>query len=142
MTQHVLEESLASGLKQICIVIRQGKEVIREYFDLRTSAGKSNAAVAELEDLVADCELSFVCQEHRLGLVDALLQARNFVGTDSFVMMIPDQLLLGAEPAASQLLNRSRPGAAIWSSPLRLPKEADLLKTFETSTKERNVFGV
>ena len=56
MIQHVVEEAAASGLKQICIVIREGKEVIREYFDLKTSTGKSQEAMAELEALVADCE--------------------------------------------------------------------------------------
>ena len=123
MVQHVVEEAAASGLKQICIVIREGKKVIREYFDFKTSPGKSREAVAELEALVADCELTFVFQEHQAGLGDALLQARDFVGTESFVMMIPDQLMFGSTPAASQLLNHWRPGAAIWSSLVRLPKQ-------------------
>lgn len=123
MVQHVVEEAAASGLKQICIVIREGKEVIREYFNLKTSTGKSHEAVAELEALVAACELTFVFQKHQLGVGDALLQARDFVGTESFVMMIPDQLMFGPTPAASQLLSHWRPGAAIWSSLMRLPKE-------------------
>jgi UTP--glucose-1-phosphate uridylyltransferase len=123
MVQHVVEEAAASGLKQICIVIREGKEVIREYFDLKTSNGQSDEAVAELEVLVAACEFTFVFQEYQRGLGDALLQARDFVGSESFLMMIPDQLMFGTTPAASQLLDHWRPGAAIWSSLVRLPKE-------------------
>ena len=38
-------------------------------------------------------------------------------------MMIPDQLMFGSAPAASQLISHWRPGSAIWSSLLRLPKE-------------------
>lgn len=123
MLQHVIEEAIASGLRQICIVIRQGKEVIEDYFSTKDAAlCGDDESVAELEALLAECELNFVFQRQPLGLGDALLQARDFVGTDSFVMMIPDQLMCGPTPAASQLLRRWRPGAAIWSSLLRLPK--------------------
>ena len=79
--------------------------------------------MTQLEALVAACQFTFVFQEHQLGLGDALLQARDFVGTESFVMIIPDQLMFGPTPAASQLLNHWHPGSAIWSSLVRLPKE-------------------
>ncbi len=124
MLQHVVEEAVASGLKQICIVIRQGKEIIRDYFSLKNVAGCAQEEnVDELKALLANCELIFAFQRHQLGLGDAVLQARDFVGTDSFVMMIPDQLMSGSKPAAAQLLKSWRPVQAIWSSLLRLPKE-------------------
>lgn len=123
MLQHVIEEAVTSGLKQICIVIRDGKEIIRDYFTLRATAGRTNDEVAELEALLANCELTFIFQKCQLGLGDALRQAQSFAGADSFVMMIPDQLMFGAKPAAAQLLKRWRPGPFIWSSLLRLPKE-------------------
>lgn len=124
MLQHVIEEAVASGINQICIVIREGKEVIRDYFSLKgTAAGETNESVAELRALAARCEFTFVFQRNPLGLGNALLQARDFAGNDSFVMMIPDQLVFGAKPAAAQLLMHWHPGTAIWSSLLRLPKE-------------------
>jgi UTP--glucose-1-phosphate uridylyltransferase len=124
MLQHVVEEAAASGITQVCIVIREGKEVIRDYFDLKhPPASQTDKTIAELEELMANCRCTFVTQKHQLGLGNALLEARDFVGTDSFVMMIPDQLLFGAAPAASQLLRHWRPGEVIWSSLLRLPKE-------------------
>lgn len=124
MLHHVMDEAIASGLSQICVVIRQGKEVIEDYFSPQAAAARGDdKSVAELEALLAKCELNFVFQRPLRGLGDALLQARRFVGTDSFVMMIPDQLMIGPTPAASQLLRRWRPGPAIWSSLLRLPKE-------------------
>jgi UTP--glucose-1-phosphate uridylyltransferase len=123
MIQHVVEEALASGLRQVCIVIREGKEIIRDYFQLKVTTACKDNQVAELDALISNCELTFVFQENQLGLGDALLRARDFVGRDPFVMMIPDQLMFGATPAASQLLRRYHHGAAIWSSLLRLPKE-------------------
>jgi len=124
MLQHVVEEAVASGVKEICIVIREGKEVIRDYFCLKYPAGrKGDDGMVELEKLVANCALTFVVQSQPLGLGDALLQARDFVGKESFVMMIPDQLMSSAVPATAQLLQHWRPGPAIWSSLLHLPKE-------------------
>lgn len=124
MLQHLVEEAVASGINQICIVIREGKEVIRDYFSLKAIAGyEFDESVAELRALVARCEFTFVFQPRPLGLGNALLEARDFTGNDSFVMMIPDQLLFGETPAAGQLLKHWRAGTAIWSSLLRLPKE-------------------
>lgn len=124
MIQHVVEEVASSGVTQICIVIREGKEIIKDYFNLKFPAGhKSDERVAELESLVAGCELTFVYQQQPRGLGDALLQAKDFVGSDSFVMTIPDQQLRSPVPATAQLLRDWRPGPIIWSSLLRIPKE-------------------
>ncbi len=124
MIQHVLEEAVASGIEQVCIVIRKGKELIREYFTSRYPYGhKRDESVEALEELAASCELHFVYQERPLGLGDALLQTKGFVGTDSFVMMVPDQFLQSDPPATSQLLKHWRPSPSIWSSLLKVPKE-------------------
>ncbi|HEY3039006.1 MAG TPA: sugar phosphate nucleotidyltransferase [Pyrinomonadaceae bacterium] len=124
MIQHVVEEAAASGIKQVCVVIREGKEIIKNYFSLKEPFGaKRDESIAELEALTVACELTFVFQKQPLGLGDALLQARHFVGTQPFVMMIPDQLMSGGTPATSQLLKHWRPGATIWSSLLRLSKK-------------------
>lgn len=122
--QHVVEEAVASGIRQICVVLREGKEGVRDYFVRPQPAEhKRGPAVEELEALVARCELTFVRQGEPRGLGDALLQAREFVGRDSFVMMIPDQLARATPPATRQLARHRRPGdPAVWSSLVRLPQ--------------------
>lgn len=122
MIQHIVEEAVASGLTQICIVIRKGKEAIRDYFCLRHH-NKRDRSLEELERLVAGCEITFAYQGQPLGLGDALLQARDFVGSHSFVMLIPDQLLRARPPATSQLLECEKSGSAICSSLLKIPRE-------------------
>ena len=120
---HIVEEAVASGIREICIVIREGKEVIKDYFLLRQpEARKRGRNIEELEELVARCELTFVYQRKQQGLGDALLQAKDFIGRDSFVMMIPDQLSHAATPATRQLL-RHLTRDAVCSSLVRLPKE-------------------
>ena len=123
MIQHVVEEAVASGLTQICIVIREGKETIRDYFTLRRDAVlKCDRHLDELEALVARCGLTFIYQREPRGLGDSLLAAREFVGDSAFVMLVPDQLMRAHVPAAQQLLEHWRGGATIWTSLVKLPK--------------------
>ena len=126
LIHHVVEEAVRSGLREICVVIREGKEAVRDYFTAprrsTDARGPGAAALAELEDLLAGCELVFVRQARPQGLGDALAAAREFVGRSPFVMMVPDQLFVSDVPAARQLTQRWRPGAAVWTSLVRLPK--------------------
>lgn len=128
MVQHVMEEALASGIRQVCIVIREGKEVIRDYFLSRQpQERKRDANIVELEKLTEECELSFVYQERPLGLGDALLQAREFVAGDPFVLMMPDQFMRSSVPATLQLTRRwktlSSSSPFVLSSLMRLSKD-------------------
>ena len=124
MIQYAVEEAVASGIQEICIVIRKGKEAIQDYFLAPYPAHhpRSNDLEA-LERLLKKCEVRFVTQERSSGLGDALLQARGFVGTDSFIMIIPDQLFYHAVPATLQLLQHWRSGKDIWCSVIRVRKE-------------------
>jgi UTP--glucose-1-phosphate uridylyltransferase len=117
MIQHAVEEVVASGLHEICIVIRRGKEIIRD------SLRKAQAgARGKSEQLIGSCQLTFFYQQEPLGLGDALLQSKPFVGDDSFVMLIPDQLMRGDAPATSQLISEGILPATIRSSLARIPK--------------------
>lgn len=125
MIQHAIEEIVCSGIKKACIVIRSQKEVIKEYF-LSRDAQKQDMIVEEAERLVSKLEISFVYQHRPLGLGDALLAARDFVGNKAFVMVIPDQILYSGKPATLQLLEQYvSDQSAIWSSLIRpSPREA------------------
>jgi UTP--glucose-1-phosphate uridylyltransferase len=121
MIQHAVEEAAASGLTEVAVVIREGKEIIRDYF-IKPYTHKRDEHVEELERLQESCSLTFIYQQKPLGLGDALLQARDFVGSDYFVMLIPDQLMLAKVPAALQLINACEGAKGIGTSLVKLPK--------------------
>lgn len=123
MIQHAVDELVASGVHQICIVIRRGKESIRDYFRSAQAQTSKPGASKHAEQLIGKCHLTFLYQPEPLGLGDALLQARSFVGDDSFLMVIPDQLMRGDPPATSQLIGEEVPPATIRSSLARIPKQ-------------------
>jgi UTP--glucose-1-phosphate uridylyltransferase len=117
MIQHAVEEVVASGIDEVCIVIRRGKELIRDYLQKTQSRERGQSG-----QLIGSCELRFLYQAEPLGLGDALLQSRPFVGNESFVMVIPDQFMRGDSPATSQLITEEVLPATIRSSLAQIPK--------------------
>jgi UTP--glucose-1-phosphate uridylyltransferase len=108
--EHTIAELVSSGIKRICVVIRKGKEVIKEYLDSRRS-------------LYEKSEFEFVYQKAPLGLGDALWTAKDFIRGTSFVMAIPDQILLSERSATRQMLDACKSGYGIWNSMVTIPKE-------------------
>jgi UTP--glucose-1-phosphate uridylyltransferase len=126
MIRHVVEEAITAGITQVCIVIRKDETDIHEYFSRPPAyAADQGKSSAELDELLARCEFSFVYQQEPLGIGDAVLRAREFVGNDSFLLMMPDQLMLSKIPAALQLIKSWRRGLDILSGLVRIAK-ADL----------------
>lgn len=123
MIQHAVEELASSGIKKICIVISSQKEVIKEHF-LSPYTCKQDEGVEEVERLVSELKLSFIYQRQPLGLGDALMTAREFVGNNAFVMAIPDQILYSRKPATLQLLEHSKfDQSAVWTSLIKPPSQ-------------------
>lgn len=107
--EHTIAELASSGIKRIGVVIRKGKEVIREYLDTR-------------KDLYPNSELEFVYQKESLGLGDALRCAKDFIQGVPFVMALPDQILLSEQCATRQLLEACEGIDGIWNSMVQIRK--------------------
>lgn len=107
--QYVVEEAVQSGIKDILIIISDGKEVLREHFtpdaeleELLKSKGKS----AELDEIVKLnhlANISYAYQHQQNGLGDAVLCARQFVGNDPFAVLLGDTIIQSARPLTGQL---------------------------------------
>jgi UTP--glucose-1-phosphate uridylyltransferase len=113
-------EAAAAGIKEIGIVIRAGKEVIKAYFDAVQKAADPSlkSRPQELETV----ELSYIQQQEPLGLGDALYEAGEFFRDSPFVMIIPDQFLDATVPATQQLLAAAAAAPqAVWSSLVAVP---------------------
>ena len=114
MIHEAVAEAVQAGIQEICIVIRKGKEQIREYF--------KTEGVASIRD--SGVKLYFVYQTKPLGLGYALYEARDFISDSSFIMIIPDQFLFFDIPAAKQLLaSVESDDSGVWSSIIHLPEE-------------------
>jgi UTP--glucose-1-phosphate uridylyltransferase len=122
MVQLAVEEALSSNIKDIGIVIRRGKETIRDYINsLMTS---SDPIWENLRQELSQTRVHYIFQEKPLGLGNAIYEAREYIDDSPFVMIIPDQFLDSRTSATKQLLNAAKKDfQAVWSSLTVVPPE-------------------
>jgi len=108
--EYVIEEAVASGIEEIMIVIREGKEVIQRYFtpdrvfeDQLRERGKEEELeqILRLPDL---SRISFVNQIEPLGLGHAIRCSRAFTGDEPFAVLLGDTILDSGVPVTRQLI--------------------------------------
>ena len=113
--QLIVEEIVAAGVEEICVVIRPGDR-----------AAYQSAAGNHLGSL------HFVEQAEPRGYADAIFQAKKFVGDEPFLHLVGDHLYLSAtdEPCAKQLV--------------QMASEFDCSVSAVQSTRENNLpyFGI
>ena len=87
--QLIVEETVAAGVEEICVVIRPG-----DHTAYLAAAGNQLGS------------LHFVEQPEPLGYADAIFQAKSFVGDDPFLHLVGDHLYISAtdQPCAKQLV--------------------------------------
>jgi len=96
--QHIVEELVEAGIEDILIILRKGKEIIKEHFQKdqalidRISAKYPDIAqqIIELSEMA---NLSYVYQDEMRGLGDAVMYAAEFVGDEAFCLATGDTLI-------------------------------------------------
>ena len=113
MLQYVVEEAAEAGIEEVVIVTARGKESIAAYFQPRqdlegrlaeTGADEMLQTVRYVSSLA---DVSFVIQEEPLGLGHAVLTARDAVGEEPFVVILPDDIIDHKPGVISQMLGVS-----------------------------------
>ena len=110
MLQYVVEEAAEAGIEEIIIVTAKGKESIAAYFQPRPELEDSLAKSGASESLgmlryVSDlADVSFVIQEEPLGLGHAVLTAKEAVGAEPFVVILPDDIIDHRPGVITQML--------------------------------------
>lgn len=101
--QYLVEEAIAAGITDLCIVHRHGEKTIRNYFKANEDWNSYLKSVNKLEALDSLKKinqslktLKLVPQSPRLpyGNASPLLAAKSFIGNDPFVYMFGDDLIV------------------------------------------------
>ena len=110
LIQYAVEEAAASGIETVVVVVREPESLIQTYFapDHELESFLNDRGMSTSADLLRDlpkiAELQFVEQRRPLGLADAVLCARRFLGDDPFVVLLPDVIMVSREPVVRQLI--------------------------------------
>jgi len=100
--QRAVEEIVAAGITEVLIVTGEGKHALEDHFDPANGLTPTDTDSPERHPVVEDstARLYFTRQEKPRGLGDAVLQGREFVGDDDFVVALGDCVIMGQQEGA------------------------------------------
>jgi UTP--glucose-1-phosphate uridylyltransferase len=120
MLQYVVEEAAEAGVEEVIVVVSPGKESIAAYFqpqpELEDRLEESGAPdlLEKVRRAASLARVSFVVQERPLGLGHAVLTARDAVGHEPFVVVLPDDIVAHRPGVVSQIVEAGeRLGAGV-----------------------------
>lgn len=108
--QYLVEEAVASGIKDIIIITGRGKRSIEDHFDAsfeleKTLVEKGKTKELELVEKVSNlANIAYVRQPLPRGDWDAILRAKHFMWNEPFLVLFGDDLVDWEKPAALQLI--------------------------------------
>ena len=110
MLQYVVEEAAEGGVEEVIVVTAPGKEGIASYFqpspalERRLSDNGDEALLDKVLHASRLAKVSFVIQEEALGLGHAVLTAREAVGDEPFVVILPDDIVHHTPGVVAQMV--------------------------------------
>lgn len=85
----IIQECKNSGISQICFVLRQEKEILKKY----------------LTEQNFSFDYCFTEQGKKYGTAQAVLSAKEFIGTDDFAVIFPDEICFSQETPLKSLVD-------------------------------------
>lgn len=95
---YLVEECIDAGIKEIIFVINSLQEDVIDYFNLKSeyyrNLSKPQSELDNLSKLVKKVKLHFVIQNEPKGLGDAILLCEKIIGSESFALLLGDELVM------------------------------------------------
>lgn len=108
--QYIVEEAVASGITDILIILGRNKNLIEDHFDrspeleMALSSKGKNELLDECLGIANLANIFYVRQKETKGLGHAVLCAKQFTGDDPFVVLFGDDVIMGEDPVAAQMI--------------------------------------
>ncbi|MDR6224922.1 UTP--glucose-1-phosphate uridylyltransferase GalU [Desmospora profundinema] len=113
--QFIVEEAVSSGIKDILIITGRSKRAIEDHFDrsgelehLLEVRGQRDR-LEQMESISHLARIHYIRQKEPMGLGDAVLHARTFVGEEPFALLLGDDIVetpVGMPPCTRQLIEQ------------------------------------
>ncbi len=109
--QYIVEEAVASGLKEILIITGRNKSSIENHFDKsieleleleRSGKVKLLKEVRRISDMV---NIHYIRQKEPKGLGHAIYCAKSFIGDEPFAVLLGDDIVDNDKPCLKQLID-------------------------------------
>lgn len=109
--QVIIEECIASGIQEIVLITGRGKGGIEDHFDYNyelETALEERGKQAELEtvrQISSMVRTISVRQKKPLGLGHAIYCAKDVIGDEPFLVILPDDIIVSSSPVTRQMLD-------------------------------------
>lgn len=132
LIQYAIDEARAAGITDFVFVTARGKGALEDYFDAAPELARELEAKGKT-DLLGELEatamppgsVAAVRQQEALGLGHAVWCARHLVRDEPFAVILPDDVIAGAEPCMKQMVEahaEAGEGASILAA-MEVPRE-------------------
>lgn len=111
---YIMQEAVTSGITECALITATHKRALLDYFNPQPTLDTFLAAhdkahlLAELNALSARITINPIIQQEALGLGHAVGLASAAVTGDYVAIMLPDEIMLGHDPALKQLIAIAR----------------------------------
>ena len=110
--QWAVEEAARAGIEDVLFITSRGKSLLEDHFDRAPELEDRLAAKGKQAELEGVREISNLARVHSvrqmepLGFGHAVLQARDHIGDEPFVVMVPDEVVPAPQGDEQPLLER------------------------------------
>jgi UTP--glucose-1-phosphate uridylyltransferase len=127
--QLIVEEGLASNINDFIIIANEDKQALKNHFSHQPKlekelAHKGKTALLEnINHIIDSAQFTFIPQPEPLGLGHAILMAKKAIGNEYFSIFLPDEIMIGQDPAIAQLITVAQKYNASVVGVLEVPRE-------------------
>ncbi len=112
--QHIVDEAVRSGIKEILLIVSSSKNSIIDHFDTSYELEKRLLEKNKIDlykmvkKISSSVNIHFIRQKEPNGLGDAIKHAKTFVGSEPFAVLLGDDFVYNKKnevPALKQCIN-------------------------------------
>ncbi|MBW3669839.1 MAG: UTP--glucose-1-phosphate uridylyltransferase GalU [Actinobacteria bacterium] len=117
--QYVVEEAASVGIRDILVITGRNKNSIEDHFDHAVElernlrAGGKDVQIKEVQAITELADLHYVRQGEPKGLGHAVSVARQHVGDEPFVVLLPDDLMETSEVLSRMIYAHAAHGGSV-----------------------------
>ena len=148
--QYVVEEVVASGIKDVVIVTGSSKRAIEDHFDYnyelqnwlrKQGKDKQRQEIKKIADLA---NFIYIRQKGPYGNGTPVLNAKNVIGNEAFAVVWGDEFIYSTPPRLKQMIKIYEKYGGMVISGLRIKNKKDLARYGVADVKkiENNVYEI
>ena len=114
---YCVQDLKRNGVTEILVIIGRDKESLERYYDRNVETEYRVREKPEFSSIINSMfdgvNVYFMRQKYTRGTGFALMEARNFVGNEPFILIFPDELLLNESYAGTLIREYQKTGCSV-----------------------------